>query len=400
MDRRSPYCKPRQRRGYLLPAIALALLVVGAALALVLDRLWIDAARSELTAAAQAAALAAAQRLADDERLRLDADPVPLADAARAHAARVAAENLVAGEPLQLDARAGGDVRLGQIVIDDAGREVFLETDLDATSVVVFAERSRGKGNPVALFLRELARQSIADVGVSAEASVDHGVIGVRPLDGAAAPALPLAILAADRDGVRTDTWLHQIEQRQGADLYGIDSETGRVTPEPDGLPELTLGSATLRGDSADATRFNMRLVDVGAGLSTGLLVEQVQNGWIADDLASRGGALTLGASPLVLPAMPVVPGRVLDVLPSVIGQRRIALLYTESGEPHRRGVGQVAVLRFVALRMMDVSPAADGAVRIVVQPTVIATRTAVLASSDDAAPAINPYLCKLHLTQ
>jgi hypothetical protein len=367
-------------------------------MALVLDRLWIDAARSELTAAAQAAALAAAQRLADDERLRPEFDPAQLADAARAQAARVAAENLVAGEPLQLDAQAGGDVRLGQIVSDAAGREVFLETELDATSVVVFAERSRGKGNPVALFLRELTRQPVADVGVSAEASVDYRVIGVRPFDGAAAPALPLAILAADSAGVRTDTWVHQIEQGQGADLYGIDRETGRVVPEPDGLPELTLASAPLRGETAEAARFNMRLVDVGAGLTTGLLVEQVENGWIADDLASRGGELTLGGSPLVLPAMPVVPGRVRDALPFVIGQRRIALLYTESGAPHRRGVGLVSVLRFVALRIMDVAPAADGAVRIVVQPTVIATRTAVLADTGDGEA--NPYLCKLHVTQ
>ncbi len=44
-----------RRRGFTTPAVAIALLVVMAGLALVLDRLWLDTADLELTTAAEAA---------------------------------------------------------------------------------------------------------------------------------------------------------------------------------------------------------------------------------------------------------------------------------------------------------------------------------------------------------
>ena len=58
--RRVPIAAVR-RRGSLVPAVAVALAVVGAFMAVVLDRLWIDAARMELLTAAEAAAHLAAR---------------------------------------------------------------------------------------------------------------------------------------------------------------------------------------------------------------------------------------------------------------------------------------------------------------------------------------------------
>ena len=116
----------------MVPAIAFAILIVGMALALVVDRLWLDAARVELTAATEAAALAAANRMADDELLRPTADLSVLLDNARQKAAEVAASNYVAGSPLELDTNEDGDIRFGRIVTDkDTGRGRFLEIDVD-----------------------------------------------------------------------------------------------------------------------------------------------------------------------------------------------------------------------------------------------------------------------------
>ena len=83
-------------------AIALALLVVGGAMALVFDRLWQDAAFLELRSAGEAAALAAANRLAGDESLRKEPDWESLCQEARTAAADVAAKNLVGGLPVKM----------------------------------------------------------------------------------------------------------------------------------------------------------------------------------------------------------------------------------------------------------------------------------------------------------
>ena len=58
-------CRRHEKRGgYTTAAIAFALLVAMAGFALLIDRMWLDAADMELTVAAESAALAAAAELA------------------------------------------------------------------------------------------------------------------------------------------------------------------------------------------------------------------------------------------------------------------------------------------------------------------------------------------------
>jgi hypothetical protein len=76
-----------------VPVVAVALLVIGAAIALALDRAWIDGAQVELTTATDAAALAAARELAGDDLLRPGIDASGRVAAARLAAMRVAALN-------------------------------------------------------------------------------------------------------------------------------------------------------------------------------------------------------------------------------------------------------------------------------------------------------------------
>src|SRR5262245_51018624 len=85
------------RRGFTTPAVAIALLIAMCGLALILDRLWLDAADLELTTAAEAAALGAASALANDDLLRINADPELRQDDARNAAAWIASQNTVAG---------------------------------------------------------------------------------------------------------------------------------------------------------------------------------------------------------------------------------------------------------------------------------------------------------------
>ena len=384
-----------------MPAVAAALLAVGAALALVLDRLWIDAAALELRAAAEAAALAGAARLAGDERLRGDVDVPAWHQSVRDRAADVAAQNRVAGSPVQISRDPGVDILIGQMVRDAGGNLVFLETS-DANAVAVLAQRTRSRSNPLALLLQGVSGQESANVAEMAEASIDNRVVGVRPIDGAAVPMFPLAILETDPLGIRTDTWAVQIEQRAGADVWTFDEDTIAVRPGPDGIPEIVLRSARSGADAQEQLQANVRCVDIGNRLGERAVTLQTLNGITNLDLAPWGGALRFDQGQVALDSTSAIGGGPQTALRQLIGQPRIWLLYASTGEASADAV--VTATRLVAGRVMAVASGSEGEAEIVLQPCVLTTRTAELVDSnatpDEAERFANPYIYKLHLTQ
>jgi len=385
-----------RRRGSLIPAVAVALLVVGAFMAVVLDRLWIDAARVELMTAAEAAALAAAAELAGDERLRDPADFTQLVDDARDVAIRVAAENSVAGQLLTLNTEPGSDVRIGRIVRDDAGRDVFLETDNDPTSVAVFAARQRSGSNPVALFLRDASSTQQPNVSVVAEASIDNRIVGVAAIPGGTVPALPLAALELDPTGTQPETWVHQIEQRAGGDRFRFDADSGLVVAGSDGLTELVLLSAPQSASPQAAADANLRLLNFESGLRDDRLAVQVDSGLSGDDLAGFNGRLRFDLGPLTCGCQSQVDPDTRAALAAAIGQPRICCLFA----PNANRPDIATVPRIVAARIMSVREVDGDRTEIVVQPAVVSTRTALLIADPDATTQGNPYIYKLQLTQ
>jgi hypothetical protein len=378
-----------------LPAVVVALLVVGLMLALVLDRLWIDAARVELSVGAEAAALRAAQELAGDHRLRAERDDARIAEHARRAAKEVAARNLVAGQPLILDTTVDGDVRFGRRVRAARGRDVFLETEHLPTTVVVLAERSRSRANPLGLFLRGLTGQATADVAVFAEASIDGRVVGVRPFEGANVPAIPLAVLERDESGQDAATWAKRIEQRTGDDAFGFDESSGMVTSGGDGIPELALRST---GNGS-----NMCWIDAGNGLQDPLIAEQIDTGLNIEHLSETGGTLRIDKGPLRFRAGGIADGTALNALAGIAGEKRICFLAGPTLDSSSGRACVVDVRRIEAVRVMHVS-VSHAHVTVIVQPTVICTRTAVLPQDLDSSPGgeSDAAACvyKLHLTR
>ncbi len=393
----------------MVPAIAFAILIVGMALALVFDRLWLDAARVELVTATEAAALAAANQIADDELLRLEPDMSTLLDNARTKAAEVAASNMVAGSPLELDTSEEGDVRFGRIVTDsETGLGKFLEIDYRPTSVVVFGGRTRQFGNPVALFFQQLTGRTSGDLLATAEASIDNRITGVRPYAGANTPAIPLAILDKHLDPKRVDTWTHQIDGRLGADEYGYDAATGEVTNTPDGIPEFLVYGAKQDAKEEDVEKANCHVVDVGTGLNPAELSRQFASGWTAADLTDFDGELRVDSGPETLDSNAILGSDELSDLEALIGRARICILYrnprSQRGTP---GQSMVQATRLVAVRILSVREAAGKSIEILVQPAVVTTRTALVSevggawSADpDVQYETNPYIYKLFLTQ
>ena len=420
-----------------MPAIVVALVAVLSGAALVIDRLWLDTAHAELQTAAEAAALAAGRELANDDLLRETFNPQSHVMKARFAAARIAAENVAVGEPLLLKTDDDGDVRVGQLVVDDeTGEVVFVEMDEKPTTVVVSTRRTNDRQWPGNLPFRTLVGPNSADVVAIAEATLDNHVVGLRLVNDLPIPALPIAILAeaiaplkpvsqqtqrptargraiptkpnSVKESAPMPTWKRDIEQRRGADRFAFDSTEGTVDEEPDGIPEIVLRTVSPNSKVPDGNAF---VVGLRADLTNDELQRQIVAGWSARDLESFGGELMLDQGPLTLTGLRGIDaGTVGESLRQMIGQPRVCLLYDQADMSSNSHVAQLRCVGFVAGRVMLVTELSGNVIEIVLQPTVMTSRSAVVASEvsgatdspsadDDNDVACNRYLYKLRLT-
>ncbi len=397
------------RSGLMMPAIAMALLVIGMAVLLVFDKLWIDNAQQELRTVSEASALAAAGELASDDLLSTIGSAEERAARARQVAAAIALNNRANGSPVTLSTEPGGDVLIGRYVFQEqAGDLVFIETSENPTHVVVTARRPRSM-NPMASLSDAIDGRSRDEIMDTATAAISNHVTGLRASQGANVPAWPLAILSGDNESSRVDTWSQQIEMRLGGDDFAFDPETQQVVLGSDGFPEIIVHSAPIDPDTEDQLIANMHLIDVGTGLYPAPLAAQIQQGWSTDHLMSFGGEFSLTGGPLTLDCDAVVTGDPAFALSEMIGKVRICTLYS-AYIPSEQGLGQLEVTRLVSARLMDILELPDGRLACVLQPGVVATRTAVTGDviplgSPTSDPLqsdgfTNPYIYRLFLTR
>lgn len=422
---------PRHRRGVTTIVVAVALLVAMGCLSVILDQFWLDTTRLELTTAAEAAALAACQELASDQLLLEQADAdneqsagdlltISGADSglesagssrianARSAAIQAARWNQAAGLPVELRSSAGTaglatadeDIRFGRLVEDTvAGNVRFIETTSDPAAVVVTAQRTRSRNNPVAIFVTGLAGLPYADVAARAEASLWSNVYGLRPLAGSPIPALPCAVLYRDAKGQRKDTWQRQIEQRLGPDEFTYNHSSGRIEKGSDGIHEIVLISQRATGTLDDV---NWQLLDVGTGLNDERLADQIDRGFLEAELDAWGGEIDLPTS--ARPWSLAGTGQLTDAnsraLEEIIGQPRLWWLYDSATPSGRRGQTNVAVSRLVAGRICDLRNEGDGRFRMVLQPTIMTTRTALVDQTASTPPTpMHTYVYNVQLT-
>ncbi|HVJ66549.1 MAG TPA: hypothetical protein VM510_01125 [Caulifigura sp.] len=374
----------------MVPAIAIALLVVGSAMALVFDRLWQDAAFLELHSTGEAAALAAANRLADDDSLKKDADGAAIGQSARTAAADIALKNSVGGLPVKLWDSEDGDIEIGRYVQDSSGTRVFVRTTEQPDCVLVHAEQGRGASNPVGLLVRDLTGAGRL-LRTTVQATADHHVIGLRPYDGVNCPMLPIALAATGPTG-----WDAMITAGTGPDTCGVPRGTRTIQPSPDGIAEMTALSAPPQATTREQTLATVHVFDIGKGLAGNRLAEQCHDGWSIEDLSRHGGEVLFGGAAKPFKSTPKIPAAVADELSSLIGQTRMCLVYdaaTPGGSPDE---WTIMARRLVAVRILAVQHA-GGTVALHVQPAVVATRTAITDDSEDAD--WNPYVCKVSIT-
>lgn len=389
------------RHGSMAPVAMMGLVAVIAATGLTVDRLWLDAAQVELTSAAESAALRGGRLLAGDERLQKDPNWSNQLRLARAAAADIAYSNLIAGAPVELDQSEDADIRFGRLVRRQSeGKTVFVETETAPTSVVVHAEHSRSRQNPVARFFDGWASTSGGDVVARAEASVDNRIAALQPLNGVPIPVLPMAILRHDTESCALRGWDDQIEQRNGSDEFRFDEQSGKVIEEPDGIPEMLLRSTEIDGDPLEA---NVHLFAIAPHASLSTIVEHVQRGWLDRDLPDDLNPLRLDRGSIDFEALSGFNGSIPSELARLVGEPRIVFLFDSYESIGSSEGGRVRCVGAVAARIMSIAIRGDGLCQMIVQPTVLTTRTAVLGSETvtdgDWDRLANRYIYKLQLT-
>ena len=397
------------RRGTLIPAVMLSLLVVMAGIALVLDRLWLDSAQIELEAATELSAFAAAAELVSDEIL-CGGDPVRRINRARFTAGRVAATNHVVGTPLQLDVRSNRDIKFGRFVREPrTGNKKFVETDNGPTTVIVRGERSRRRDNPVALLIRGMDGTSDANVYATSEVSIDNRIVAFRPFENVPVPMLPIAI----RDDIfQLAVTIGDEDARTAAqdgitDRLRFNASRQEVVREPDGLLEMTVQS---RLSGSDGQETSVVLLDLGGDFGSDNYEQQIRWGIRSDDLEELDGELRVDDRAPELRCSQTISGGVAEALSEIIGQPRMFLTYEDISVRGRLGHGTLKGACMVAGRIMAVHRRAGGCLQLKIQPCVVTTRTAVLFqeeasdewemrnAEEDVVP--NRYVYKLQLTR
>lgn len=367
------------------------------AMALVLDRLWLEMGRVEMRAATEASALAAARELASDDLLRVNPNPNTRLDAARVKAGLISQQNLVVGQPLVLNTSPSQDVRLGVLNANtDPQLTQFQETSNSPTTAVVIGRRTRSRNNPVALFIQGISSADAADLVVTSEASIQNLVVGLRPLNGLTVPTFPLGILRVDPTGQRTDTWEAQIEQRLGKDEWTWDPEGHMVVSGPDGIPEIVLNiPLTDSGGTSPNACFlplaNKKIEDVS---------RTILQGWSETDLVPLAGVVPVAGQSWSTLGMFIGRADFQEALNQKLGECRALFLYDVPANPIESGTALITCTRTVAGRVMVVSALSQQTLQIVIQPGVLETRTALLASETGATTTVsNPYIYKISLT-
>lgn len=412
---------PDTRRGIVLIWLLLAMSALLVAFAVTVNhaRLW--NVRAELQVVADAASLAGAGALLDDDQLRGDPSVFPALLARSTDAATLFAQrNLVQGRPFLLqpnpDNFADGDLVFGtldtprstQFVAAQDIQEPGNSALAGVNSARIVSRLTRSRGNAPLLIFAQFLGLGSAEVQATATATLDRDIIGFRPRGEHALPLAPLALLS-DPTAADNRSWQYQVEARKGSDKFAYDKDHRVFVAGPpgDGIYEFQAALALTNGQLKTA---NVALLLLGVK-DAGEASQQLLNGITADDLQDLGGELVLGAADnrLLVPGNAVGPAdgsieltqlhQALDQLRQS-AEPRIWPLYcgidTSSGKPILCG--------FVAARVVAVAPLATGQpLTFTLQATVIAAATAVTDATRRGVGGIaivNPYISKLRLVE
>ena len=430
-----------RRRGGLLPLFLVMFGLLLALTALAVDGANLWSAHLEMQNSVDAAALAAAMELADDELLT-GLPNVMFAAAAKAHnqAQAFAALNPVCTQPLMLQSNPTqhpqGDIVFGFYdVRSGAGFQPALSQELaepTLNAVRITGRRTKDRQNPIALWFSGIQGRPVGDVVAQATAMLDRDVIGFRPMGHQTIPLMPLALLS-DPTAQQEASWEYQtIRPTWSAasmpyapianDQFIFERKQNRFLPvggtitQGNRIPEMAvripLSDAVLQ-DIEPGEEPNGCWLQIGITQEDGLL-RQMGIGLGADDLQGNGGVFLLdddgfmtvaGREPLVNSPSSVLAKRLM-ALQEVVdrAEPRIYPLYRKRQSAEGNQPATVLLSGFVAARIIGVAWRSEPYPHLymLLEPCQLVTATAItdaqMRSVQPGAPIPNAYIGKVRL--
>ena len=360
------------RRGtaVVLTAVSLTVLVGFAALAVDMGVLY--NVKTELQRTADSAAMAAAWKLLDQEKLMGLPDMSEEINAAMGEAGAYAARNKVAGASPGL---RNSDILIGHLNDpSNLAEQVGTGDSSTYNAVQITVRRDSLQNGPIPLLFGQIFGMNSADVSAKATAVFKDGVIGFQVPGGSTltADVLPLAL--------HVNAWNNLIG-RVGTvrDNYAYDEVTHAVTNSPDNIPELNLYPGAGTGQLPPG---NFGTVNIGAsnGNSTATLSRQIRYGLNDQDLAPYGGLLKLtSGGTLILNGDTGLSAGIKDDLTSIIGKpRAIPLFNNVSGNGNN---AMYTIVGWAGIRITYVKlTGAMNSKAVIIQPAYLVDQTAVTA--------------------
>lgn len=372
-----------QNKNYHRRAVSFALTAISIVMLLGMASLTVDVgmlyrARAEAQSSADAAAMAGAWKLLDNDKLKGDSNMTAEISAAGTAAVQIAARNTIINTPTSLSANlfgsAGGD---GDIVVgylsdpDNNPNEPLSTTDPDQFNTVrVRVRRDAQHSGPIDLFFAGVFGRLTADISAEAYATFKDGVVGYKVDDNTGnAQLLPLAL--------KVDAWEDLLAGAfTSGDNWTYNAATGAVTAGPDGINELNLYPG---GGASQLPPGNFGTVDIGnPNNSTADISRQIREGVNADDLAYFGGELVLGPDgTLEFTGDTGLSAAIKDDLSAIKGLPRTIALFSSVAGPGNNSV--FTVVGFAGIRILDVKLTGSmSSKRVIIQPAFVVDNAAL----------------------
>jgi hypothetical protein len=373
-------CPADQRRGSVLVLSLVLMVVLVGIVAFAVDLGYLLVARTELQVSADAAAMAGAWELMDQDALYGDTSMAKPIASARATASQFAGLNLVCTRSPSVDENEQnsetGDVVVG--TISEYGNPHAAMSFADQTTfntVKVRVRRNAQMNGNVPFFFARIFGFDGAPAEATATAGFLKQAAGFRaPQGGENLGILPFAL--------DLKTWQDFENGLITTDDWSWDGAAGEVAKGPDGIHELNLYP------EGNGSPGNRGTVNIGGNHnSTSHVSDQILHGVTAKDLEFHGGSLEFGEDgTMSLQADPGISAGFKDALEAIKGEPRMIPIFSEL-----KGNGNWAtytIVKFVGIRIVDVDFTGSNK-HLTIQPAVMVTKGLIPASTEQPTNTI-----------
>ena len=362
----------QRRKGNVLVLTAFMMVCMFALLAFAVDLGYLNVARTQLQRSADAAAMAAAWELIDEDVLRGDSCPYYTELGARSRATEYAALNTVT---THAPALAQQDVQVGYLANPfDPLSQLDLASPYVSNAVQVRVRRTADQNGEVPMFFaRALGMDgSSMEAGATAAMLSNFGGFG-PPSDGKNLFILPFAL--------DEDTWRKLVDDHVGTDHWTWNEELGEVQSGPDDILEVNLFP------QGSLSPGNRGTVDIGSSNnSTADVARQILEGVSADDLSFHGDKLELDENgELFLNGDTGISAGVKDELAEIKGQPRTILIFRDVSGPGNNAT--YTIVGFAGIQIVDVKLTGKmSSKRVIIQPAFVLAKGGIPATGNQVS--------------